>query len=122
MIVTNRKNTKFGKYDGFSTNLLIGEINSGSKEICNRSRVIKGLSEGVNSPTYFFHYYMVAFQNQMVYSVIHGINHNIPETIGLHARYSDHQEDRCVTSQQKQAFYFSRSLQDLELEAAKRCS
>jgi mannose-6-phosphate isomerase-like protein (cupin superfamily) len=33
MIVTNRKNTKFGKYDGFSTNLLIGEINSGSKEI-----------------------------------------------------------------------------------------
>ena len=33
MIVTNRKNTKFGKYDGFSTNLLIGETNSGSKEI-----------------------------------------------------------------------------------------
>ncbi len=33
MIVTNRKNTKFGKYDGFSTNLLIGELNSGSKEI-----------------------------------------------------------------------------------------
>ena len=33
MLITNRKNTKFGKYDGFSTNLLIGEINSGSKEI-----------------------------------------------------------------------------------------
>ena len=33
MLVTNRKNTKFGKYDGFSTNLLIGEIHSGSREI-----------------------------------------------------------------------------------------
>ncbi|MCP3872542.1 MAG: cupin domain-containing protein [Desulfobacteraceae bacterium] len=33
MLVTNRENTKFEKYDGFSTNLLIGEINSGSKEI-----------------------------------------------------------------------------------------
>lgn len=33
MLVTNIKNTKFGRYDGFSTNLLIGELNSGSKEI-----------------------------------------------------------------------------------------
>jgi mannose-6-phosphate isomerase-like protein (cupin superfamily) len=33
MLITNRKNSNFGKYDGFSTNLLIGEINSGSKEI-----------------------------------------------------------------------------------------
>jgi mannose-6-phosphate isomerase-like protein (cupin superfamily) len=33
MLVTNRKNTKFGKYDGFLTNLLIGETNSGSSEI-----------------------------------------------------------------------------------------
>lgn len=33
MLITNRENTKFGKYDGFSTNLLIGEMNSGSKEI-----------------------------------------------------------------------------------------
>ena len=33
MLITNRKNTRLGKYDGFSTNLLIGEINSGSKEI-----------------------------------------------------------------------------------------
>ena len=33
MLITNRKNTRFGKYDGFSTNLLIGELNSGSKEI-----------------------------------------------------------------------------------------
>jgi mannose-6-phosphate isomerase-like protein (cupin superfamily) len=33
MLITNRTNTKCGKYDGFSTNLLIGEINSGSKEI-----------------------------------------------------------------------------------------
>lgn len=33
MLITNRKNTKIGKYDGFSTHLLIGEINSGSKEI-----------------------------------------------------------------------------------------
>jgi len=28
-----RRNTRLGKYDGFSTNLLIGETNSGSKEI-----------------------------------------------------------------------------------------
>ncbi|MEN6319546.1 MAG: cupin domain-containing protein [Syntrophaceae bacterium] len=33
MLITNRTNTRFGIYDGFSTNLLIGEINSGSKEI-----------------------------------------------------------------------------------------
>ena len=33
MLITNRSNTNIGKYDGFKTNLLIGEINSGSKEI-----------------------------------------------------------------------------------------
>ena len=33
MLITNNKNTNIGKYDGFSTNLLIGESNSGSKEI-----------------------------------------------------------------------------------------
>jgi len=33
MLITNRKNTRFGKYDGFLTSLLIGEINSGSQEI-----------------------------------------------------------------------------------------
>ena len=33
MLITNRTNTRFGKYDGFSTHLLIGESNSGSKDI-----------------------------------------------------------------------------------------
>lgn len=33
MLITNKNNTRFGKYSGFSTNLLIGELNSGSKEI-----------------------------------------------------------------------------------------
>jgi len=33
MLVTNSSNTRFGTYDGFSTSLLIGESNSGSKEI-----------------------------------------------------------------------------------------
>ena len=33
MLVTNRTNTRFGQYDGFSTSLLIGESNAGSKEI-----------------------------------------------------------------------------------------
>ncbi len=33
MLITNKKNTRVGTYDGFSTNLLIGEMNSGSKEI-----------------------------------------------------------------------------------------
>ncbi|MFC1735721.1 cupin domain-containing protein [Candidatus Hydrogenedentota bacterium] len=33
MLITNKGNTNFGKYDGFSTNLLIGESNSGSQEI-----------------------------------------------------------------------------------------
>ena len=33
MLITNIKNTNIGKYDGFSTNLLIGESNSASKEI-----------------------------------------------------------------------------------------
>jgi hypothetical protein len=33
MLITNRKNTRIGKYDGFETNLLIGETNSGSKDI-----------------------------------------------------------------------------------------
>ena len=33
MLITNRSNTRIGKYDGFSTNLLIGELNSGSTEI-----------------------------------------------------------------------------------------
>ena len=33
MLITNRKNTRLGKYDGFTTHLLIGETNSGSKNI-----------------------------------------------------------------------------------------
>jgi mannose-6-phosphate isomerase-like protein (cupin superfamily) len=33
MLLTNEKNTNTGNYDGFTTNLLIGESNSGSKEI-----------------------------------------------------------------------------------------
>jgi len=33
MLVTNSSNIRFGMYDGFSTSLLIGESNSGSKEI-----------------------------------------------------------------------------------------
>jgi len=33
MLITNRKNTRVGKYDGFTTHLLIGETNSGSKDI-----------------------------------------------------------------------------------------
>ena len=33
MIITNKENTNIGKQDGFSTNLLIGELNSCSKEI-----------------------------------------------------------------------------------------
>ncbi len=33
MLISNKTNTPIGKYDGFSTNLLIGETNSGSKEI-----------------------------------------------------------------------------------------
>ena len=33
MLIANNKNTAIGKYDEFSTNLLIGESNSGSKEI-----------------------------------------------------------------------------------------
>jgi len=33
MLITSRKNTRLGKYDGFSTHLLIGETNSGSKDI-----------------------------------------------------------------------------------------
>lgn len=31
--ITNTNNTRSGQYDGFSTNLLIGEINTGSDEI-----------------------------------------------------------------------------------------
>jgi mannose-6-phosphate isomerase-like protein (cupin superfamily) len=33
MLITNKENAAIGKYDGFLTNLLIGELNSGSKEI-----------------------------------------------------------------------------------------
>jgi mannose-6-phosphate isomerase-like protein (cupin superfamily) len=33
MLVTNKTNTRLGKYKGFSTNLLIGELNSGSIDI-----------------------------------------------------------------------------------------
>lgn len=33
MLITNNRNTKFGLYDGFSTNLLIGELNSGTQDI-----------------------------------------------------------------------------------------
>jgi len=33
MLITNRKNTRLGKYDGFSTPLLLGETNYGSKDI-----------------------------------------------------------------------------------------
>ena len=33
MLITDRNNTRTGTYEGFSTNLLIGELNAGSKEI-----------------------------------------------------------------------------------------
>jgi len=33
ILITNQKNTRFGKYDGFSTNLLIGRANSDCDEI-----------------------------------------------------------------------------------------
>jgi mannose-6-phosphate isomerase-like protein (cupin superfamily) len=33
MLITNRDNTRKGNYEEFSTNLLVGELNSGSKEI-----------------------------------------------------------------------------------------
>ena len=33
MLITNESNTRFGRYEGFSTNLLIGESNSGSLDI-----------------------------------------------------------------------------------------
>ncbi|MBT8338441.1 MAG: cupin domain-containing protein [Desulfatitalea sp.] len=33
MLVSNKKNSNKGNYAGLSTNLLIGELNSGSKEI-----------------------------------------------------------------------------------------
>ena len=33
MLVTSRANTRVGRYKGFTTNLLIGELNSGSREI-----------------------------------------------------------------------------------------
>jgi mannose-6-phosphate isomerase-like protein (cupin superfamily) len=33
MLVTNKNNSRLGRYKGFSTGLLIGELNSGSKEI-----------------------------------------------------------------------------------------
>ncbi len=33
MIVNTKENTRFGQYTGFSTNLLIGEVNTGCDEI-----------------------------------------------------------------------------------------
>jgi len=33
MLITNKRNTPFGQYEGFSTHLLIGEINSGSADV-----------------------------------------------------------------------------------------
>ena len=33
MLITNRKNSKFTKFNEFSTNLLMGECNTGSKDI-----------------------------------------------------------------------------------------
>jgi mannose-6-phosphate isomerase-like protein (cupin superfamily) len=41
MLIKNRKNTRFGKYEGFITNLLIGEINSGSQEISIQITYVK---------------------------------------------------------------------------------
>ena len=50
MLITNRTNTRFGKYDGFSTNLLIGELNSGSKEISIQiTDVDPGRGTGIDS-------------------------------------------------------------------------
>ncbi len=40
MLITNKKNTRHGNYEGFSTNLLVGEINSGSKEILIQITVV----------------------------------------------------------------------------------
>lgn len=33
ILITNEENTRLGKYDGFSTNLLIGNLNTSSDEI-----------------------------------------------------------------------------------------
>lgn len=40
MLITNNRNTKYGLYDGFSTNLLIGELNCGAKDISIQITVV----------------------------------------------------------------------------------
>jgi mannose-6-phosphate isomerase-like protein (cupin superfamily) len=67
MLITNKKNTRLGKYDGFSTSLLIGEINSNSKEISIQiTDVEPGKMQYLHSHPQEQCYYIISGVGQMI--------------------------------------------------------
>ena len=67
MLITTKKNTRIGIYEGFSTNLLIGEINSGSTEISIQvTDVEPGKMQYLHSHPQAQCYYIISGTGQMI--------------------------------------------------------
>jgi len=67
VLITNKKNTRFGNYDGFSTSLLIGELNSNSKEISIQiTDVEPGKMQYLHTHPQEQCYYIIAGIGQMI--------------------------------------------------------
>lgn len=64
---TNETNTRFGQYDGFSTNLLIGESNSGCDEISIQiTNVLPGKMQTIHSHPEYQCYYILQGKGQVI--------------------------------------------------------
>ncbi len=67
MLITNKHNTRIGNYDGFSTNLLIGEINSGSNEISIQTTDVEpGKRQFLHSHVQEQCYYIISGKGLMI--------------------------------------------------------
>lgn len=61
MLIRNRSNTPAGNYDGFNTNLLIGELTTGSKDISIQTTDVKpGAMQFIHSHEEEQFYYIVS--------------------------------------------------------------
>lgn len=63
----NACNTRFGKYDGFNTNLLVGESNTGCDEISIQiTNVMPGKMQTIHNHPQFQCYYIIQGKGQII--------------------------------------------------------
>lgn len=64
---TNESNTRSGQYDGFSTNLLIGESNTGCDEISIQiTNILPGKMQPIHSHPEYQCYYILQGKGQVI--------------------------------------------------------